>query len=340
MARFPKPYFRKQRGTWAVQLDGQQVGLGPDRDEAFRLYHKLMADRKNAPAPSSILGPTVVEVLDLFLDWCQKNRSARTYDWYRDYLQSFVTSPCIPPSLAVTDLRPFHVQQWVDAQPGWKTGKRGAIIAVQRALNWAAAQGHIESNPIQHMEKPAQGRREQLVSVAIYGKILDLVKDVPFRDLLELSWETGARPHELFTVEASYVDQANARWIFPAKESKGKKYQRVVYLNERALEITRRVMLRHPEGPMLRNTDGLPWCVSSTSCRFQRIRDKIGVKYSLYAIRHTFCTFALAVGKLDAVTVSHLMGHRDTSMISRHYAHLTQLSEHLRDAANRVKGEG
>jgi hypothetical protein len=38
----------------------------------------------------------------------------------------------------------------------------------------------------------------------------------------------------------------------------------------------------------------------------------------------------------DAVTVSVLMSHKDTTRISRHYSHLTQRPNHLRDAANRL----
>jgi integrase len=337
MAKHPQPYFRAQRGTWCVQLDGKQITLGADEKEAFTLYHKLMSERAS-PAPRVLVSTAVVTTLDLFLDWCEKNRARRTYEWYFNYLQSFVKA--IPVALTIADLKPFHVQQWVDSHAGWLTGKRGAIISMQRALNWAAKQGHIETSPIRHMEKPAQGKREQLITPETYQKILALVKDDAFRDLLELSWETGARPQELFGVQASYVDLPEARWIFPVKESKGKKTQRVVYLTDRALAITKKVLALGHDGFMLRNTDGEPWCMSSVSSRFQRIRDKIGTKYSLYAIRHSFCTFALAVGKLDAVTVAHLMGHRDTAMISRHYAHLTQLTDHMRDAANRVRPQG
>ena len=43
------------------------------------------------------------------------------------------------------------------------------------------------------------------------------------------------------------------------------------HLTDRVLEITRRLMLAHPEGPMFRNSDGNPWCVSSVKCRFQRL---------------------------------------------------------------------
>jgi hypothetical protein len=46
MAKFPRPYFRAQRGTWCVQLHGKQITLGSDKEEAFCLYHKLMAEQR------------------------------------------------------------------------------------------------------------------------------------------------------------------------------------------------------------------------------------------------------------------------------------------------------
>ena len=43
MPHFPKPFFRSDRAVWFVQVGGKQVRLSPDRDEAFRLYHELVA---------------------------------------------------------------------------------------------------------------------------------------------------------------------------------------------------------------------------------------------------------------------------------------------------------
>ena len=42
MAHFPKPFFKKARGIWYVEINRKQVNLGPDKDEAFRQYHQLM----------------------------------------------------------------------------------------------------------------------------------------------------------------------------------------------------------------------------------------------------------------------------------------------------------
>lgn len=58
-------------------------------------------------------------------------------------------------------------------------------------------------------------------------------------------------------------------------------------------------------------------------------------KYSLYTIRHSWATHALARG-IDALTVAILLGHRDPSTLARTYQHLTQNPQYLREAAKRA----
>ena len=74
------------------------------------------------------------------------------------------------------------------------------------------------------------------------------------------------------------MDLALGRWVFPAEESKGKTMPRVVYLNERALEITRRLCVLHPTGPLFRNEDGTPWNKHSTACAFGRLNVALGLR--------------------------------------------------------------
>ena len=233
--------FIAPRKAWFVQVAGKQVNLGPDYETAMCRYHELMGRPKAVAQP--VASDAVLGVLDAFLDWCQKHEAGRTYDWYRDYLESFARA--IPPGLTMARLKPFHVQQWLDANPGWKTGKRGAVIAVQRAFNWAVRMGLIEANPTRSMEKPKAGRREHVISSDQFKTILSLVRDVEFRDLLTVCWETGCRPQEALSVEAGHVDVAEGCWLFPVDESKGKERQRIVYLTDTALAITRRRMAAH-----------------------------------------------------------------------------------------------
>ena len=132
--------------------------------------------------------------------------------------------------------------------------------------------GLIEASPIRHIEKPRARRRDVVIMPEDYSWILGRVGDEEFRDLPVVCWETGCRPQEILAVEVRHVDLDGGRWDFPADEAKGKKAHRVVYLTDRALEITRKVMVRHPEGPLFRNTGGRPWHPYALNCRFGRLR--------------------------------------------------------------------
>lgn len=343
MPLFRKPFFRASRGLWYVEISrGKQVNLGKDKDAAFARYHDLMAGAGQAsqgqPEPESgDVAPNLVVVLvDRFLDWCQKHRAADTYRWYRDRLQLFCTA--VPHGLTIAQLRNYHVQQWVDSFESLSPGsKRNHCRAVQRAMRWAARQGYVEVSPIAHLEKPAAGKREQVVSPDEFQLILDLTKDSAFRDLLTVTWETGCRPQESLRVEARHVDRANARWIFPASEAKGGKLPRIVYLTPKALEATERLMMKHPTGPIFRNTDGRPWTPDATNCRFRRIENKTGTKYCLYALRHTWMNRLLMSG-VDALTVAILAGHCDPSTLAKTYQHLSQSPTYLLGQARKATG--
>lgn len=338
MAHYPKPFFRAPRGLWYVQIDGKQHNLGPDEDAAFKAYHGLMQQRDEQPAPTLSVSshPLVVVIVDEFLDWCEKHRSADTYRWYKDRLQLFLNT--IPHDLAVDQFKPFHVQKWIDAHPELSSGsKRNYCRSIMRAMTWAEEQGYVARSPLAHFRKPGGGRKEQVVTPQQFRALLDRYDDQEFLDLLTVTWETGCRPQESLRVEARHVDVPGSRWVFPASESKGKRIPRVVYLTPKALEITTRLIEEHPTGPLFRNTDGKPWTPNATNCRFQHVRRKTGVKYSLYAIRHSFATHALMKG-VDCITVATLLGHSDPSLLSKTYQHISQSPTYMQQQVQRAVG--
>ena len=102
------------------------------------------------------------------------------------------------------------------------------MMAVQRCLNRAAKNGYIPISPIAQIEKPQGGRRDYLITPDEYERILSFVLSREFRELLEISWETGCRPQKVLIVEAHHVELKNAPWVFQLENSKGKKRQRVV----------------------------------------------------------------------------------------------------------------
>jgi integrase len=336
MPHFPKPFFRPKKNRWYVQLDGKHVNLGPDKDAAFRRYYELMAERKQpVPVVATPADPALVSVLDAFLDWCQRHREKRTYETYKERIQQF-TSSLADTRMLARDLRPYHLQQWVDAHPDWNSGmKRGRLQSVQRALNWAVKQGILDKSPVGFMEKPPPGKRENVIDFATYQRMRDLTATQEFRDLIDVCWETGCRPQEIWRVEKRHLDVPRKRWVFPIQESKGKRKIRIVYLTDLALGICQRLALKHPSGSLFRNSDGVPWTRFAVSLVFGRMVKHLGKKYALVDFRHTFVQRSLKAS-VDPVTLSFLLGHADTSMLAKTYAHLDQDVAHLREALTKA----
>jgi integrase len=68
----------------------------------------------------------------------------------------------------------------------------------------------------------------------------------------------------------------------------------------------------------------------------RRLKDQFPGGLCAYLFRHTYATDALENG-VDPITVAELLGHKDTTMVSRVYQHLSQRVEHMRQAAQRVR---
>lgn len=339
----PEPWFRSERNSYFVTVNGVQHNLRTaDKTLAIERWHALMV---RPPEPPESPDSTVVVILASFLEWAEKHTKPATFAWHKHYLQSFVKD--IPRDLRVADFKPFHVTRWLDRRATWGvSSRRAAISTVKRAMNWAVAEGYVAHSPIASIRKPNRKRRETVLSDEQRQLIIEEARDENFRDLVTLIQETGVRPQEVRSVEARHVDLQNGLWIFaPSEHKTGEKTgePRIVYLNAKALEITRRLVQESPVGPLCRNSRGKPWTRNAVRLRFRRLRrrlkDQLPPNLCAYLFRHTFATGALERG-LDAITVAELMGHRgDVSMLSQVYQHLRQRTSHMKAAAERATGQ-
>jgi integrase len=252
MPHFPKPFFKKSRGRWYCQIGRKQHNLGEDKKLPFERFRELMLAE-----PKQLDYSLAVVVIDAFLDWSKQNNLPRSFEWYQRHLQVFVRF--LKPRLTVGQLKKHHLTACLAEHPRWSPiTKNGFCRAVCRAFTWAKEQELIARSPLTRFQKPKANRREVVIMPSEFDDLLSFCPSDASRDLLVTAWETGARPQELTRVEKRHVDLVLGRWVFPAQESKGKRLPRVVYLNERALEITRRRCLMHPTGPIFRNDDGTP----------------------------------------------------------------------------------
>lgn len=270
MARTPKPWFDKERKVWKVTINGRRHNLGKNKKLAMEEFHRLMLQ----PAAKKVPSQSLPGIIDAFLDWVHKHRAPDTYEWYRYRLQRFIDHHR---DLRVQDLRPFHVETWIDSYESLsQTSRRNYIRSIKRCLSWAKKQGYIETNPVESLEAPSAERREVFVSLEDFNSLLSYIRDETLRDLVTTTWLVGCRPQESLRVEGRHVDAENQRWVFPIKESKGKKLPRIVYLTDEAMAITKRHMLRHPTGTIFRNRNGRPWTPDAVNCAFDRIQIRMG----------------------------------------------------------------
>lgn len=268
-----------------------------------------------------------------YLSWCEKHRSPRSTEWYKGHIDNFLKFLKDDSSIPASDLKPFHVSEWVDSNPTWgDTYKGGAIVAIKRVYNWAIELGYADINPIARLKKPTAKRREIYMTNDDFQQILGMIKEGdPFRDLLLTVWFTGCRPQEVRHIEPRHVDLEKERIVFPAEESKGKRSKRIIYLHGEALEIVKRLMAEGREGKLFLNNRGTAWTKYAICNRFHRISKATGKRMFCYAARHGFATRKLTQGH-DHLTVAALMGHTDGSMLAKVYSHVDQDVAHLKKA--------
>ena len=329
MPRPSKPYLRKQTKSWYCSIGGKQIPLGKDRETAFEKFHALMADRTRVRGEVN----TLYDLSQAYLDWCLAKRKPATYERHRDFLKRFIGK--VGKRLRPAQLRSRQVTEWAEGLGVGPSTQNDAIGIVQRMLNWAVEQEHLDRNPIQGIRKPKRRRRDVFYTPQQWALIREQANG-PLVELLDFLHVTGCRPIEARTIEARHVHGDLV--IFPAAESKGEAEPRVIYLTPEARSILQPLIDERPTGPLFRNSRGAPWTKDAVRCRLRKISKKVGFRVIAYGARHSFATNALAAG-VDSTAVGHLMGHKDTTMVHRVYGHLTKNPDFLRRQAQRAIGQ-
>lgn len=345
-----RKFWRASHKAWYCHIiypDGRQQDrrLGKDEEEAEGKRQAILQEIKKTGRPS--LDCTVDQLIQAFLTYTEDNNARRTYLWYRNFLKSF--SQSVATTLAVRDLELHHVQNWLTkAYPvkGNQNTRHDAIAAVKRLFNWAAREmGYLDRNPLSGLQKPPRTHRETCPTRAQWDEVLShLGADDPFRDFVTALVDTGCRPQELRVVEARHLDlaaQPDPLIRFTDGDIPGKRFGRDVRLVPRVVEILRRLVLKHPEGPLFRNRDGNPWVKDALNCRFQRLKRsyKFPFRINCYAARHSLATDILDKGG-SAGAVASLLGHRDPTVVLRFYGkHIDQRPEHLQGLLEKARNE-
>ena len=275
MARPAKPWYWKARKTWCVYHKGERIPLGPDRAEALRQYHQIMAKPEEKRQP--VHWGAVAAILDDFLTWTEENRAPKTFTRYKrlhSILCQQVWKDGVP-----ADLNPSHVTTWLNSHKGWNsTTKRNAITALQRGFNWAVKNRGLDRNPIpRHGEARGQTTHDRHHSPRSSTELLDACPTTYRSAIFSSSrYDSGSRPQETKQLEARHLQLDKQRAVIPGEEAKGGRTRAIYFPTERSLEIIKRLANEHPTGPLFRNNKGNAWTGFAVKLRFDRIQIALG----------------------------------------------------------------
>jgi integrase len=279
MARRHKGPWQRKSGDkgWYTSIDGRHVKIGNAEDDFKTIqqrYHEVHAGNNGDGSPA-----TVHRLVSEFLAWNRVNRSSGTVDWYAGYLTTerkgkkpFVAT--VPATLRAVDLKPHQVTRWADRYYGDDSDstRHGAYRSITRAYNWAMKCGMITRNPLVGIEKPTPTIAEIVITQEQFDDLLKRTKDQAFKDVLVFAWETGARAYEIRTLQTHHFD--GEKFTLEKKNSKGKKYNRVILLTPVALEIAKRRI--GPGGHVFRSRSNEAWKKAGITSRFRRLREATG----------------------------------------------------------------
>ena len=336
--RHPSIRSRERDGVvyYYCRVRGRTFGLGTNFAEAQRKFSKILGG--DVAAPPSI-GPTYGELVTLFAEWSESFSSARTREDYVYWLRRFADGGCdvVTP---IIDLTPAHVDRFVigsDLVGTWAHVK--IVRVIRRLVKWARRQGYLTNDrlPIDALVMPLKPNSPDAVfTVGQYWWMLrNANRDL--RRLLRFMWNTGCRPEEAAKIRRGWVDVKNRAIRFPLSESKRRRARTIIY--PRSIDrMVRRSMVGARDGTLFANTRGNRWtayAIDSAFDRFQRWSPET-FPDGCYArmFRYSFATRMIKQG-VDLITLSHLMGHADLSMLRKHYAKLGGDLNHLRDAIDR-----
>jgi integrase len=334
--RIPKPWYWETKGAWYVVLCGERIRLGKEKDEAFRLFHRLMAERGQPPLPSE--GGTVGELTEHYLADLERRATDRTVYVARCYLKPLLARLG---SLPIKELRKRHVEIAVREHGRWNATTeahvKSRIIAV---FNWAVEQELIGLNPLKGLRKPkAKSRGVQvLISPSEHTRLFDAAPTY-LRNVLLALWQTGARPCEVLSVTAKDFHPEQGVWILEKHKTEHETGKpRIIFLTAELVVICCQLAERNPDGPLFRRASGKPFPPAYYLAHLVRqLCRKLGIRGVIpYGYRHTFATDALANGVPDA-QVAELLGHQGTAMLHKHYSHLTARTKTLQTALNQIR---
>jgi len=210
-----------------------------------------------------------------------------------------------------------------DAKRQRRASANRIMNVLKAALNRAYDDGLVSDKTSWQMVKPFPKADEARIRFLSDAEGVRLVNSCApdLRQLVQAALLTGARFGELAAMQAQDVNLRTAQ-VYIARSKSGK--PRHVPLNPEGLTHFRALVAgKTGEEFVFTKADGTPWGKNHHVRSFKEAcsRAKIRPAVAFHELRHTYASH-LAQAGVDLLTISKLLGHADTRITSKHYAHL------------------
>lgn len=196
------------------------------------------------------------------------------------------------------------------------------LTVLKAALNWARTGQLVHDDTAWRLVKPFRGTtaaRVRFLDAVEQGRLLAAAEG-RLRDLVAAALVTGARFGELARLKVRDLDAANGS-VFVA-ESKSGKPRHIPLPAGGAKLFAALARNKSADAFLLTQATGGPWKPASYQRGFQEALVKAELdSITLHALRHTYASTMVRAGA-PLMVVAHALGHADTRMVEKHYAHL------------------
>lgn len=306
---------------------------------------------------------------DYLQDWLQTAAKQRlretTFRDYQSKIRLYVTTELAATPLSkvsALDLQKLYSDMMEEPRSLSPRTVRYLHAILNSALSQAVKWGMLQANPAAAVELPRQPRSQtRVLTIEQAQQFLAACETDPLGPLFLLAVTAGLRPSEYLTLKWDDLDwKAGAisvvrtlprqgvkdgKWSF--EDTKRSRSRRTVKLQEHVLKAlkahkSKQAEARLKAGPRWENHGlifttghGSPLYDRNVVRRLKAMLKRSGLPdVTLYALRHTAATLALAAG-VPAKVVSEQLGHASTAFTMDTYAHV--LPSMQDEAAARVE---
>lgn len=208
------------------------------------------------------------------------------------------------------------------------------LTILKAMLNKAYNDGKVPSDHAWRRVKPFRNVNVPRIGYLDLEEVSRLVNVCPpdFRALVSAAIFTGCRYNELASLRVKDFEPSVGKlYVAPSKNGR----HRYVTLSAEALQFFHiQTFGKNADDLLLNRKDGSQWGKSYQQRPFRQALSnaRITKNVNFHSLRHTHASL-LAMNKVEMAVIAAQLGHSDTRMAERHYAHLHEnyISEKIRE---------